>query len=342
MSKLLLRTLQGDCGDRAPVWLMRQAGRYLPEYRALRSKAKDFIAFCLNPELATEVTLQPVRRFGVDGAILFADILLVPHALGQSVSFIEGEGPRLEPLGDAHALSHLSCSRMSESLAPVMQTLRAVRAAMPPQTTLIGFAGAPWTVATYMIEGQGGTDYERSRRMMWGAPELFKAIIDRLVDATILYLIAQIDAGAETIQLFDSWAGAVPASLFEAAVIDPTARIVSAIKRQHPEIPIIGFPRAAGSQLARYAVATGVDAVGVDHLTDIQSTSVALPKRVALQGNLDPVALLVGGVAMENEARRLLTTMRGRHFVFNLGHGVLQQTPVENVTTLVNLVKDAA
>jgi len=177
---------------------------------------------------------------------------------------------------------------------------------------------------------------------MWGAPELFKAIIDCLVDATILYLIAQIDAGAETIQLFDSWAGAVPASLFEAAVIDPTARIVSAIKRQHPEIPIIGFPRAAGSQLARYAVATGVDAVGVDHMTDIQSAAVALPKRVALQGNLDPVALLVGGVTMENEARRLLTTMRGRHFVFNLGHGVLQQTPVENVATLVNLVKDAA
>src|ERR1700744_1213600 len=280
---------------------MRQAGRYLPEYRALRANAKNFIAFCLNPELATEVTLQPVRRFGMDAAILFADILLVPHALGQTVAFVEGEGPRLTPIRDAAALTQLSDDRLMETLAPVLQTVKGVRAALPPETTLIGFAGAPWTVATYMIEGQGGTDYETSRRMMWSAPELFNAIIDKIVDATTSYLLAQIDAGAEALQLFDSWAGAVPAPLFDSAVIQPTARIVRAIKARHPEIPIIGFPRAAGSQLARYSGGTGVSAVGVDQMTDLVAASNAMPKGVAVQGNLDPVLLLGGGDAMEGE-----------------------------------------
>ncbi len=339
--KPLLAALHGNIAPTPPIWLMRQAGRYLPEYRALRAEAKNFIAFCLNPELATEVTLQPVRRFGMDGAILFADILLVPHALGQRVEFLEGEGPRLEPIRNAAALVKLSQARLSETLAPVMETIKGVRAALPARAALIGFAGAPWTVATYMIEGHGGTDYETSRRMMWTEPGLFAAIIDLLVEATASYLIAQADAGAEALQLFDSWAGAVPGPLFETAVIAPTARIVEAVRARHPGMPIIGFPRAAGSHLARYAAATGVSAVGVDHMTDMPSVAAAMPKRMALQGNLDPILLLTGGAAMEQETRRTLAAMKDRPFIFNLGHGVMQPTPPENVARLVDVVRGA-
>jgi len=341
-SKPLLRALRGESQERTPVWLMRQAGRYLPEYRALRAKATGFVEFCLNPELATEVTLQPVRRFDLDGAILFADILLVPHALGQRVEFRDGEGPRLEPIRDAEDLAELSERLLHETLAPVMETIKGVRAELPPETTLIGFAGAPWTVATYMIEGCGGTDYEHSRRMMWSQPELFGELIDLLVDATISYLGAQVEAGAEALQLFDSWAGAVPAALFERAVVAPTARIVEALKSRFPHVPIIGFPRAASLQLAHYAAQTGVNAVGVDHMTDLASVAVAVPRRVAVQGNLDPVLLLVGGQAMRDETRRLLTTMKGRPFIFNLGHGVLQPTPPEHVTELVSFIRSSA
>src|SRR6201996_8112416 len=301
MVKPILQNLRGEATAKPPVWLMRQAGRYLPEYRALRANAKDFIAFCLNPELATEVTLQPVRRFGMDAAILFADILLIPHALGQSVAFVENEGPRLEPIRDAAGLAKLSDARSAEILSPVMQTIKGVREALPPNVALIGFAGAPWTVATYMIEGRGGTDYETTRAMAWAEPELFAAIIDRITTATITYLDAQIEAGAEVLQLFDSWAGAVPAPLFESAVIAPTKRIVAALKAKHPDIPIIGFPRAAGSHVARYAAATGVNCVGIYHKTNLAAASAAVPKGVAVQGNLDPVLLLHGGEAMERE-----------------------------------------
>ncbi len=318
---------------------MRQAGRYLPEYRELRAQAKNFIDFCLTPDLAIEVTLQPVRRFGMDAAILFADILLVPHALGQEVRFVEGEGPRLAPIRDAAALAQLSDLRLAEILSPVMQTIKGVRAALPKDVALIGFAGAPWTVATYMIEGQGGTDYERSRQMAWCEPELFRALMDRLVLATSDYLIAQAEAGAEALQLFDSWAGSVPAGLFETAVIEPTARIVTAVKAWYPQIPIIGFPRAAGAHLARYAKATGVDAVGVDHMTDLAWAAGAVPHNIALQGNLDPILLLAGDAPMEREAQRILQAMKGRPFIFNLGHGVMQPTPPEHVAELVSLVK---
>ncbi len=321
---------------------MRQAGRYLPEYRALRANAKNFIDFCLNPELATEVTLQPVRRFGMDAAILFADILLVPHALGQNVAFVENEGPRLEPIRDAAALAKLSDARLSETLSPVMETIKRVRAALPGDVALIGFAGAPWTVATYMIEGQGGTDYEHSRAMAWSEPQLFATLIDRLITATTSYLLAQIEAGAEALQLFDSWAGAVPAPLFESAIIKPTARIVKAVKAKHPQIPVIGFPRAAGSHLAEYAARTGVDAVGVDQFTDLLGASKAMPKGIVVQGNLDPILLLNGGAAMDREVHVLLASMKGRPFVFNLGHGVMQPTPPEHVARLVALVKGEA
>jgi uroporphyrinogen decarboxylase len=340
--KLLLRALAGEALSRPPIWLMRQAGRYLPEYRALRADAKNFIDFCLNPELATEVTLQPVRRFGMDAAILFADILLVPHALGQTVAFIENEGPRLAPIRDEAALAQLSDARLAETLAPVMQTIKGVRAALPTDVALIGFAGAPWTVATYMIEGRGGTDFENIRSMAWSEPDMFARIVGRLVNATTAYLIAQIDAGAEVLQLFDSWAGSVPAPLFKSAVIAPTARIVKAVKAKHPQVPIIGFPRAAGSHLVRYAVQTGVDAVGVDHMTDLLAASQSMPKGVAVQGNLDPMLLLNGGTAMETEAKRILDSMRNRPFIFNLGHGVLQPTPPDHVARLVELVKNYA
>jgi uroporphyrinogen decarboxylase len=318
---------------------MRQAGRYLPEYRALRANAKNFIDFCLNPELAVEVTLQPIRRFGMDAAILFADILLIPHALGQKVEFLEGEGPRLEPIRDAAALAKLSDVRAADVLAPVMQTVKGVRAALPPKVGLIGFAGAPWTVATYMIEGRGKTDYENCRRMMWGEPKIFAALMDMLVEATAAYLNAQAEAGAEVLKLFDSWAGAVPAPLFDAAVIEPTSRIVQAVKARHPNIPIIGLPRGAGSHVARYAAKTGVDAVAIDHMTDLASISAALPAGVVPQGNLDPMLLMIGGAPMDAEARRILDAMKGKPFIFNLGHGVLQHTPPDHLARLVELVK---
>ena len=278
MVKKLLSVLKGEPQSPPPVWLMRQAGRYLPEYRALRANAPDFVAYCLNPELATEVTLQPVRRFHLDAAILFADILLVPHALGQKLWFAEGEGPRLDPITDAAGIASLRYD--ASKLEPVMQTIRNVRAAMAADASmvnaaLIGFAGSPWTVATYMIEGKGGTDHEKIRALAWREPKTFVRLMDVLVDATTRYLIAQAEAGAEALQLFESWAATVPAGLFEIAVLNPTARIVANVKAKHPNLPIIGFPRGAGSWLTRYAEATGVNGIGVDQMTDI--AAVKLP-----------------------------------------------------------------
>jgi uroporphyrinogen decarboxylase len=335
MVKKLLSVLAGEAQSPPPVWLMRQAGRYLPEYRRLRANAPDFVAFCLNPELAVEVTMQPVRRFQLDAAILFADILLVPHALGQKLWFAEGEGPRLEPVRDAAAIARLQYD--GEKLSSVMQTIKGVRAALGSNAALIGFAGAPWTVATYMIEGRGGTDHETIRALAWSEPERFDRLMDILVDATSRYLIAQADAGAEALQLFESWAGTVPAGLFARAVLEPTARIVAAVKSRHPKLPIIGFPRGAGSWLGRYSRETKVNCVGIDQMTDI--TTLDLPKGVAAQGNLDPVLLLKGGEAMRAEARRLVAAMKGRSFIFNLGHGVMQPTPPDHVAELVAAVR---
>lgn len=340
MVKKLLSVLKGEPQSLPPVWLMRQAGRYLPEYRALRANAPDFVAYCLNPDLATEVTLQPVRRFHLDAAILFADILLVPHALGQKLWFAEGEGPRLDPLEDATAIAALRYD--AAKLAPVMQTIRNVRAAMAADANmadaaLIGFAGSPWTVATYMIEGKGGTDHEKIRAQAWREPQTFARLMDVLVDATSQYLIAQADAGAEALQLFESWAATVPAGLFEAAVLNPTARIVANVKAKHPSLPIIGFPRGAGGWLTRYADATGVDGIGVDQMTDI--AAVKVPSGVTLQGNLDPILLLQGGDAMRAEARRLVQAMKGKPFIFNLGHGVMQPTPPDHVAELVAAIR---
>lgn len=341
MVKKLLSVLKGEPQSPPPVWLMRQAGRYLPEYRALRANAPDFVAYCLNPDLATEVTLQPVRRFKLDAAILFADILLVPHALGQKLWFAEGEGPRLDPISDAAGIASLRYD--AGKLEPVMQTIRNVRAAMAADAdmanaALIGFAGSPWTVATYMIEGKGGTDHEKIRALAWREPQTFARLMDVLVDATSQYLIAQGHAGAEALQLFESWAATVPAGLFEAAVLNPTARIVANVKAQHPGLPIIGFPRGAGGWLTRYAEATGVNGIGVDQMTDI--AAVNLPSGVALQGNLDPILLLQGGDAMRAEAKRLVQAMKGKPFIFNLGHGVMQPTPPDHVAELVTAIRE--
>jgi len=337
--KPLLETLAGNAISPPPVWLMRQAGRYLPEYRALRAKAGSFLDFCLTPALAIEATLQPVRRFDLDAAIVFADILLIPHALGQRLQYVENEGPKLDPIRGVHDLAPLSDTRAAETLAPVLATLRGVRAALTEDTALIGFAGAPWTVATYMIEGEGGTGFEETRSLAFRDPGFFRALIDRLVEATAAYLIAQADAGAEALQLFDSWAGAVPAALFETAVIAPTTRIVQAVRARHPAVPIIGFPRGAGSHLRLYAELTGVDAVGVDHMTDLSSAAAQMPHGVAVQGNLDPILLRDGGEALAAEVGRIRADMTGLPFVFNLGHGVLPSTPPGHVAELVRLVR---
>ncbi len=335
MVKKLLSVLKGEPAAVPPLWLMRQAGRYLPEYRALRAKAGNFIQFCLTPDVAAEVTLQPVTRFDLDAAILFADILLIPHALGQKVWFVEGEGPRLEPVRDIAALAALAYR--PETLAPVMQTIKHVRAGLPERAALIGFAGSPWTVATYMIEGQGGTDHETIRTLAWTNPQHFSRLMDILVEATSQYLIAQADAGAEALQLFESWAGTVPAGLFQTAVLEPTARIVKAVKAKHPAIPIIGFPRGAGSWIAHYAEATGVDGVGIDQMTDM--AALTLPPRIARQGNLDPILLLQGGEPMARQAKHLVTAMAGKPFIFNLGHGVMQPTPPDHVAALVAAIR---
>jgi uroporphyrinogen decarboxylase len=335
MVKKLLQVLKGEAVSPPPVWLMRQAGRYLPEYRALRAQAPDFIRFCLTPDVAAEVTLQPVRRFELDAAILFADILLIPHALGQKVWFAEGEGPRLEPVRDMAALNALAYR--PEMLAPVMETIKRVRADLPERAALIGFAGAPWTVATYMIEGMGGTDHGAIKSLAANDEVFSDRLMDILVDATSTYLIAQADAGAEALQIFESWAGSVPDALWGRAVLEPTRRIVEAVKAKHPNIPVIGFPRLKGAVAADYAKATGVNGVGIDQMTDI--TALSMPPRIAVQGNLSPELLLEGGQTMRDEAKRLVKAMAGKPFIFNLGHGVMQPTPPEHVAELVAAIR---
>jgi uroporphyrinogen decarboxylase len=333
--KPIPRVLRGETVEPPPVWLMRQAGRYLPEYRALREKAGSFLGLCYTPELAAEVTLQPVRRFGLDAAILFSDILVICDALGQKVEFVEGEGPRLEPIRSADDLEKLNPAKAAAGYAPVLETVRRVKAELPAETALIGFAGAPWTVATYMIEGQGGTEFAITKRLSHEDPILFRRLIELLVEATTQYLIAQIDAGAELLQLFDSWAGALAEDDFEAWSIAPARAIVAAVKAARPGVPIIGFPRGAGAMLAPYAEETGVDAVSLDTSMPLAWAAKALGDTVALQGNLDPVLLLVGGAPLDAAITRIRQAMKGRRFIFNLGHGVLPATPPEHVERLV-------
>ena len=341
-SKPLLRALAGEAVWPPPAWLMRQAGRYLPEYRALRAQAGDFVALCTMPDMAAEVTLQPVRRFGMDGAILFSDILMVPWALGQGLRFAEGEGPILEPLRDAAGLAALDARQVVARAAPIFETVRRVRAGLAaeaPRAALIGFAGSPFTVACYMVEGHGSRDFAAARGMAYGDPALFGRLIRLLQDATVDYLLAQIEAGAEVAMLFDSWAGMLPPGQFRRWVIEPTGAIIRALRKRHPEVPVIGFPRLAGAMLGEYAERSGVQAVAMDTGMDPRWAASVVPKTMALQGNLDPLALLAGGAAMETEARGILGAMRGRPFVFNLGHGIEKTTPPDHVAALLRIVR---
>ena len=338
MTKKLLRVLAGEAVWPPPIWLMRQAGRYLPEYRAIRSRVADFIALATAPALAAEVTLQPVRRFGLDAAILFSDILLLPWALGQGLEYRAGEGPVLPPIRDDAGLAALDAARAPGMLAPVMETVRRVRAELG-DATLIGFAGGPFTVACYMVEGGGSRDFAATRGLAYGNPALFRALIGLLTEATISYLSAQISAGAEVAMVFDSWAGVLSPTLFQAHVVEPTARIVSALYQRFPDVPVIGFPRLAGMLIGDYARATKVQAVGLDTAVDPAVAASLVPERVALQGNLDPLALVAGGPAMAAEARGILAALRGRPHIFNLGHGIVPHTPPEHVAELVQLVR---
>ena len=341
-AKGLLRVLRGETLPVPPIWLMRQAGRYLPEYRALRQRASGFLDFCRTPALAVEATLQPVRRFGLDAAILFSDILVVPFALGQEVSFVEGEGPVLEPIRSATALRRLSMDDFAERVAPVHETVARVASLLPEKTVLIGFAGAPWTVASYMVEGGTSRDFNAVKAFAFADPDGFAALIDRLVDATIAYLVGQVAAGAEVVQLFDSWAGILPESAFRRWVIEPTRRIVAALRAQYPQLPVIGFPRGAGLMYRAYFRETGVSALGLDTTVPVTIVRKTLQSVGPVQGNLDPVQLVVGGTAMDDAVTAIRGSLGQGPFIFNLGHGVLPETPVEHVAELVALVRREA
>ncbi|MGX5711975.1 uroporphyrinogen decarboxylase [Sphingopyxis terrae subsp. ummariensis] len=336
-SKSLLATLRGVRQERPALWLMRQAGRYLPEYRALRATKGGFLELCYDPEAAAEVTLQPIRRFGFDGAILFSDILVVPHALGQRLWFETGEGPRLAPPLVDSALASLEAA--PERLDAVYATVARVAAALPPQTTFLGFAGSPWTVATYMVAGQGSKDQAAARRMALSDPAAFGAIIDAIVGLSVTYLSGQIEQGVEAVQLFDSWAGSLSPAEFERWVIAPNAEIVRRLKALHPDTPIIGFPKGAGGKLAAYARGVGADAIGLDETVDPAWANDILPGHLPVQGNLDPLALVAGGPALDAAIDRILAAFPERPHIFNLGHGIVPDTPIAHVEHLIRRVR---
>ena len=338
MPGLLLDTLRGKSGSSRPIWLMRQAGRYLPEYRALRAEKGGFLELMYDSEAAAEITLQPTRRFGFDGAILFSDILVIPHALGQDLAFLAGEGPQLSPpLVDA---TLASLQAVPERLGPIYRTVRLVREQLGEETTLLGFAGSPWTVATYMIAGEGSRDQQAARLMAYRDPQALQTIVDAVVELSIEYLSGQIEAGAEAVQLFDSWAGSLAPVEFERWVIAPNAAIVSALKARHPQVPVIGFPKGAGAKLPAYARETDVQAVGLDETVDPAWAARELPAQLAVQGNLDPLLLLAGGDGLDVAARRILDAFSGRPHVFNLGHGIDKDTPIAHVERLLRTVRE--
>ncbi|PCG13719.1 uroporphyrinogen decarboxylase [Sphingomonas adhaesiva] len=337
MDKPLLSVLKGHRQARPPMWLMRQAGRYLPEYRALRADKGGFLALATDPVAAAEVTMQPIRRFGFDGAILFSDILMVPWALGQDLSFGAGEGPRLAPALVDHALATLAA--VPQRLDPVYATVRGVAAQLPADVTFLGFAGSPWTVATYMVAGQGSRDQEVTRTLAYRDPAAFDAIVDAIVAMTIDYLAGQIAAGVEAVQLFDSWAGSLSPEQFDRWVIAPNRRIVEGLRARCPGVPVIGFPKGAGGKLPAYAAGTGVDAIGLDETVDPAWADAVLPTGLPVQGNLDPLALLAGGEALDRGIDRVLAAFPERPHVFNLGHGIGQHTPIAHVERLVARVR---
>jgi uroporphyrinogen decarboxylase len=340
MEKRLLRALRRQVGDRPPFWFMRQAGRYLPEYQRLREREPDFLRFCYTPELAIEATLQPLRRYRPDAAILFSDILVVADALGRAVCFVEGQGPVLQPLGGADDVRALRPDRIEDHLAPVFATVRELASELPADVALIGFAGAPWTIALYMIEGRSGTDGGRARDWAYHDPPGFAALIGVLVEATVCYLDNQIAAGAEAVQLFDSWAGLLAADEFLSWVIAPTAEIVRRVRAKHPSVPIIGFPRGAGVLYNAYARETGVDAIGIDAGVPVDWAAAELQPTCAVQGNLDNYLLRAGGPGLDRATERLLRGLGGGPFVFNLGHGILPDTPPEHVARVADRVRE--
>ena len=337
MKRPLLSVLRGERRDPPPVWLMRQAGRYLPEYRALRADKGGFLELVNDSEAAAEVTLQPIRRFGFDGAILFSDILVIPHALGQNLEFLAGEGPKLSPrLLDAALEGFQS---VPERLEPVYGTVRRVAAALPPEATFLGFAGSPWTVATYMVAGEGSREQAEARRYAYRDPQAFGAIIAAIEEATLDYLSKQIEAGVHAVQLFDSWAGSLSPTQYEQWVIAPTARLVSQLKARHPDTPVIGFPKGSGGKLPAYARETGVDAIGLDETVDPIWAHDSLPKALPVQGNLDPLALIAGGESLDRAVGHILDVFRERPHIFNLGHGILPDTPIAHVEQLLERVR---
>jgi uroporphyrinogen decarboxylase len=335
--KKLLKVLKGDIAAVPPIWLMRQAGRYLPEYRALRAEKGGFLELVYDSDAACEVTVQPIRRFGFDGSILFSDILIIPYAMGQKLWFEVNEGPRLSPRLAETDLGMLvpDLSRLD----PIYATVRKVRAVLPPETTLLGFAGSPWTIATYMVAGQGSKDQNETRRMAYLEADRFAELIDAIVVMTIDYLSGQIIAGADAVQLFDSWAGSLSPAQFETWVIDPNAKIVKGLKARHPDVPIIGFPKGAGGKLAAYAQQTGVDAIGIDETVDPVWAHSVLPAGMPVQGNLDPLVLIAGGEALTQAVAKIIAAFKGRPHIFNLGHGIQQDTPIEHVEKLLTLVR---
>ena len=337
--KPLLATVLGERQERPPIWIMRQAGRYLPEYRETRTKAKNFLELCYTPDLAVEVSLQPLRRFDLDAAILFSDILVIPDALGQQVRFEQGEGPVLEPV-TATSIAALKPEGALEHLAPVLETVRRLRATIAPQKTLIGFCGSPWTVATYMIGGRGSTDQAAARLFALRHPEVFAALMDILVETSVDYLVAQFEAGADVVQLFESWALNLDDAAFRSQVIEPNRRIVAGVRARVPHAPIIGFPRGAAGNLAAYAAETGVNALGLDYATPLDFAGKHLPEKLAVQGNLDPLRLVAGGAQMDARVDAIIAAFADRPHIFNLGHGIVPETPIEHVARLIDRVKN--
>jgi uroporphyrinogen decarboxylase len=339
VSKPLLDVLNGKEQRPPPVWLMRQAGRYLPEYRAVRERVGDFLRLCLTPELAAEVTLQPIRRFGFDAAILFSDILLIPHALGQRVWFSEGEGPQLEPIADRRGLAGLKTRCEQELLTPVYETIAKVKASLPPATALLGFCGAPWTVASYMIAGHGTPDQAPARLFAYRDPQGFALLMDILVERSASYLIRQFQAGVDAVQIFDSWAGILPAEEFRRWCIEPTQRLIAKLRGEIPDAKVIGFARGIGTGILRYVDNVAVDAVGLDWTVDLEFAREHIAPRVVVQGNLDPLVLLAGGDALDRSIDEILEQFFGRPFIFNLGHGILPQTPIAHVEQMLARIR---
>ncbi len=334
----LVRTLHGEQAKRPPIWLMRQAGRYLPEYREVRARAGSFLNLCYDPVNACEVTLQPIRRFGLDAAIIFCDILVVPHALGQALDFREGEGPVLEPVTDGTGIAGLKPDGLTERLTPVYEAISRTRAALPDGTALIGFCGAPWTVATYMVGGRGSPDQADTRKLAYRDPQTMQRLIDILVEASAAHLIAQIEAGAEAVQIFDSWAGSLPDDQFARWCVAPMRAIADRVRAAHPDVPIIGFPRGADALAANYAAEAGADAIGCGTAMPLE-TMAGLQTRLPVQGNLDPLLLVAGGDAMRRRVDRILEALADGPFVFNLGHGIVPETPPDHVAELVARVQ---